>query len=188
MTIEIRRGRGCRAHRAERRREDDARKRHDGLRSPDRRLVSSKHATSPAGDPTAVAAPDSRARFSTAIRSETSGYARTSKSRRLGIGAAPREARRRALELLDLLGIAERADSPASLLPHGEERKLEVARARRPSRASYSWMSRRPGFPRPRSRLCACAWHGSRRARCRRAPDRPQHGARHGGVRSDPCA
>jgi len=47
----------------------------------------------------------------------------------LGVGASPREARRRAQELLDLLGIAGRADSRASALPHGDERKLEVARA-----------------------------------------------------------
>ncbi len=47
----------------------------------------------------------------------------------LGVGAAPRDARRRATQLLDLLGIAPYADAPASVLPHGEERKLEVARA-----------------------------------------------------------
>ncbi len=47
----------------------------------------------------------------------------------LGVGAAPREARRRSLQLLDLLGLAAQADALASALPHGEERKLEVARA-----------------------------------------------------------
>ena len=47
----------------------------------------------------------------------------------LGVGAAPRDARRRATQLLDLLGIAPYAEAPASVLPHGEERKLEVARA-----------------------------------------------------------
>jgi len=47
----------------------------------------------------------------------------------LGVGAGPREARRRADELLELLGLASRADTPASVLPHGDERKLGVARA-----------------------------------------------------------
>jgi branched-chain amino acid transport system ATP-binding protein len=47
----------------------------------------------------------------------------------LGVGAGPKEARRRADELLDLLGIGHRADTPAAVLPHGEEHKLGVARA-----------------------------------------------------------
>ena len=47
----------------------------------------------------------------------------------LGVGAGEREARRRADELLGLLGLSERAQAPAAVLPHGEERKLGVARA-----------------------------------------------------------
>jgi branched-chain amino acid transport system ATP-binding protein len=47
----------------------------------------------------------------------------------LGCGASPREARRRADELLGLLGLDRRADDAASVLPHGEERRLGVARA-----------------------------------------------------------
>lgn len=47
----------------------------------------------------------------------------------LGVRASPREARRRADELLDLLGLEPRADDPAAILPHGEARKLGVARA-----------------------------------------------------------
>ena len=47
----------------------------------------------------------------------------------LGTGAGPREARRRAGELLELLGLIGRAEAPASVLPHGDERKLGVARA-----------------------------------------------------------
>jgi branched-chain amino acid transport system ATP-binding protein len=47
----------------------------------------------------------------------------------LGGGASPREARRRADELLPLLGLAERAELEARVLPHGEERRLGVARA-----------------------------------------------------------
>jgi branched-chain amino acid transport system ATP-binding protein len=47
----------------------------------------------------------------------------------LGVGAGPREARRRADELLDLLGLASRQLDQASSLAHGDERRLGVARA-----------------------------------------------------------
>jgi branched-chain amino acid transport system ATP-binding protein len=47
----------------------------------------------------------------------------------LGVGASGREARRRAHELLDALGLARRAEASAAALPHGDERKLGVARA-----------------------------------------------------------
>ena len=47
----------------------------------------------------------------------------------LGIGAGPREARRRADSLLELLGLVTHADGPASALSHGDERRLGVARA-----------------------------------------------------------
>jgi branched-chain amino acid transport system ATP-binding protein len=47
----------------------------------------------------------------------------------LGAGAGSKEARRRADELLGLLGLTDRRGSPAAVLPHGEERRLGVARA-----------------------------------------------------------
>jgi len=47
----------------------------------------------------------------------------------LGSGARPREARRRAARLLELLGLTARRDGLAASLPHGDERKLGVARA-----------------------------------------------------------
>jgi branched-chain amino acid transport system ATP-binding protein len=47
----------------------------------------------------------------------------------LGDGASPKEASRRAGELLDLLGLAPYADASASALAHGDERRLGVARA-----------------------------------------------------------
>ena len=47
----------------------------------------------------------------------------------LGAGLGRRDARRRAWELLDGLGLAERASMPASALPHGDERRLGIARA-----------------------------------------------------------
>lgn len=47
----------------------------------------------------------------------------------LGVGARPREARARAARLVRALGLERVADAPAAVLPHGEERKLGVARA-----------------------------------------------------------
>ncbi len=47
----------------------------------------------------------------------------------LGVGASPAEARRRASELLGLLGLSGRAEQSAAVLPHGDERRLGVARA-----------------------------------------------------------
>ena len=47
----------------------------------------------------------------------------------LGVGASQREAAMRARELLALLGLGEYADRPAGSLPHGDERRLGVARA-----------------------------------------------------------
>jgi len=47
----------------------------------------------------------------------------------LGVGASAAEARRRAGELLGLLGLAEHGSSPAGSLAHGNERRLGVARA-----------------------------------------------------------
>jgi branched-chain amino acid transport system ATP-binding protein len=47
----------------------------------------------------------------------------------LGVGAGPREARRRADGLLHSLRLGAHADAPAGVLPHGDERRLGVARA-----------------------------------------------------------
>ena len=47
----------------------------------------------------------------------------------LGVGASPRVARGRAAEILGLLGLGRHADAPAGALPHGDERRLGVARA-----------------------------------------------------------
>jgi branched-chain amino acid transport system ATP-binding protein len=47
----------------------------------------------------------------------------------LAVGAWGREARQRADELLDLLGLEHRSELPAVALPHGDERRLGVARA-----------------------------------------------------------
>ncbi len=47
----------------------------------------------------------------------------------LGGGARPGAARRRADDLLELLGLRAREEQPAGSLAHGDERKLGVARA-----------------------------------------------------------
>jgi branched-chain amino acid transport system ATP-binding protein len=47
----------------------------------------------------------------------------------LGVGARPKDAGRRADELLELLALADHADVPAGALAHGDERRLGVARA-----------------------------------------------------------
>jgi branched-chain amino acid transport system ATP-binding protein len=47
----------------------------------------------------------------------------------LGVGTRPAAARRRAEELLVLLGLAAYAERPAEALAHGDERRLGVARA-----------------------------------------------------------
>jgi branched-chain amino acid transport system ATP-binding protein len=47
----------------------------------------------------------------------------------MGAGAGPREARRRAERLLESLLLQSYADAPAGSLPHGDERRLGVARA-----------------------------------------------------------
>jgi branched-chain amino acid transport system ATP-binding protein len=47
----------------------------------------------------------------------------------LGVGAGPREARRRADGLLESLQLGGYAETPAGSLPHGDERRLGVARA-----------------------------------------------------------
>src|SRR5205807_10307710 len=47
----------------------------------------------------------------------------------LGAGQSRRQARVRANELLDQLGLGHLAKLPASALPHGEERRVGIARA-----------------------------------------------------------
>jgi branched-chain amino acid transport system ATP-binding protein len=47
----------------------------------------------------------------------------------LGVGAGPREARRRADDLLERLALGANASAPAGTLAHGDERRLGVARA-----------------------------------------------------------
>ncbi len=47
----------------------------------------------------------------------------------LGAGLDRRQARRRAWELIDSLGLRSRARLPASALPHGDERRVGIARA-----------------------------------------------------------
>jgi branched-chain amino acid transport system ATP-binding protein len=68
----------------------------------------------------------------------------------LGAGLNRRAARRRARELIDGLGLQHVARLPASALPHGDERRVGIARARR---GSCCWTSRLPGWTMPRAAL-----------------------------------
>src|SRR2546422_2183614 len=47
----------------------------------------------------------------------------------LGAGLSRRNARKRAWELLESMGLRHAASMPASALPHGDERRLGIARA-----------------------------------------------------------
>ncbi len=47
----------------------------------------------------------------------------------LGVGSTPKQARAKATEILGLLGLDGYANAPADSLPHGDERRLGVARA-----------------------------------------------------------
>ena len=47
----------------------------------------------------------------------------------LGVGISRREARERTDEILDALALTHRREHPAGALPHGEERRLGIARA-----------------------------------------------------------
>jgi branched-chain amino acid transport system ATP-binding protein len=47
----------------------------------------------------------------------------------LGVGSGTKAAARRAAGLLELLGLSARAEQAAASLPHGDERRLDVARA-----------------------------------------------------------
>ena len=47
----------------------------------------------------------------------------------IGVGSSTAVARERATELLDMLALSDLAPAPAGVLPHGEERKLGLARA-----------------------------------------------------------
>ena len=180
--------RGRRADRPERRRQDDLVNVLTGFDFPTAGTSSSAGVTSRRWTPApARAAPGSPARSSTAARSRSSPSARTSRSPRSACGAGPREARRRADELLELLGLSARAEQPAGSLAHGDERQAR-RRARARDRAAVPAARRAGGGPaggggaRVRRRRPL----GARRARGGRAADRPQHGARDGGVRPDP--
>ena len=107
----------------------------------------------------------------------------------LGVGRRPRAARRRADELLELLGLGARGEVAAGTLAHGDERRLGVARALATEpqlRADGRARGRPAGGGSPGVRRSHAG--GARRPRRRRAPDRPQHGARDGGLRSHPRA
>ena len=122
--------RGRRADRPERRGQDDTRQRHQrvrlAVRGSRRARGGGHHAVEP-GTPRSRRA--RRGRSSTAARSGGCPCARTWRSRALGVGAGARRRAQRADELLEVLGLRERAEARGRSLPHGDERKLGVARA-----------------------------------------------------------
>ena len=174
--------RGRRADRAQRRRQDDARERHERASTSRRpgsvelegRDITSwrPHRRGRAGLARTFQHSHSFGNLSVRENVEVSA---------LGVGAAPREARRRAGSSSISSAISQRADAPASALPHGDERKLEVARALAIEPRFVLLDEPAAGLPEAEiPDFAARARDGSRRAWCGRAPDRPQHGARHG--------
>ena len=107
----------------------------------------------------------------------------------LGAGAGPARPARRAGELLDTARRWTR-DAIAGELPHGR-RAPARGRAGARDRAARSCCStsRRPGCPSRRCRSSPSSCVAIRdELRRRRPADRPQHGARDGGLRPDPRA
>lgn len=73
-----------------------------------------------------------------------------------------RALRAQAMELLELVGLAQDGDTPAAALPFGKQRRLEVARALATGPACCCWTNRRRDCAPPRSKgsttsCCACA-------------------------------
>ena len=191
VDLELAPGRGARPDRPERRRQDDARQ------PADRASTCPRAGGSTLGGTDITRWPP--------YRRGRAGLARTFQHGRLfrglsvrenvevaalGVGSSPREARRRAGELLELLGLADRAEDARRLLPHGDQRKLGVARALalRPrfvlmdEPAAGPARGRDPGVRRGRSARCTTD------VRRRRPADRPQRRADHGGLRPRPRA
>ncbi len=180
--------RGRRPHRPERRREVDARERADRVRL----------------DPTAGSVELAGRRITrwSAHRRARAGLARTFQHSRsfrdlsvrenvevaaLGVGAGPRKARRRADDLLELLGLeGQGASSPAGSLAHGDERRLGVARALATEPRFVLMDEPAAGLPEAEVPDFASVVRSVRDdVRRRRAADRPQHGARDERLRPD---
>ena len=81
----------------------------------------------------------------------------------LGGGVSARDARRRAEELLALLGLERYAHMPASALAHGDERKLGVARALATEPRYVLLDEPAAGLPEPEVPDFACRHSGRRR-------------------------
>jgi ABC-type uncharacterized transport system YnjBCD ATPase subunit len=104
----------------------------------------------------------------------------------LGAGLSRRQARARAWELIDSLGLRARARLPASALPHGDERRVGIARAVAVGpRSAAGRTGCRAGRCRE-PRFDDLDRDVARRARLRRAPGRARHEDHLPGVRADP--
>ena len=107
----------------------------------------------------------------------------------LGAGLSRRKARERAWTLLDSLGLARMANMAASALPHGEERRVGIARAVAVGAAVPA--ARRAGRGPRRPREPAARRddrEAARRRRLRRAARRARHAHHLPRVRADPGA
>ena len=182
--------RGRRPDRPERRRQVDARERAHRLRPARPRARSSSRAATITGWSPPPPRPR-RARAHVPAQPLVRGLSvrENVEVAALGVGAGPREARRRADRLLELLGLARRRGD-AGRGPRARRRAAARRRARARDGAVVRAAGRAGGGPARgggagvrRGRAL-----GARRPRRRRAPDRPQHGARDGRLRPDPRA
>ena len=116
--------------------------------------------------------------------------ARTSRSPRSASGAGPRRGARAApTSCSGLLGLARTRTRPPAALAHGDERRLGVARALATEPRFVLMDEPAAGLPEAEvPEFAAVVRSVARRPRRRRAADRPQHGADHGGLRPHPRA
>ena len=142
-------------------------------------------ATSRAGRRTAAAAPGSRGRSSTAASSAALTVRENVEVAALGVGRPRRRgAARGRASCSALLGLADARRRAAAVLPHGDERKLGVARALATAAALRADGRARGRPARGRDpRLRRGRPRRPRRLRRGRAADRPQRAADHGGLR-----
>ena len=157
VTVELPPARGGRAHRPERRRQVDARERPDGLRLPGRGVGRARGA----GHHALESAPARARRACAHVPAQplVPGALRPRERRGRGPRRGRVAARARSaaptslLESLHLDAYAERARRARS--PHGDERRLGVARALATEPRSCSWTSLRPASRRRRCRTFA---------------------------------
>ena len=130
VDLTLRRGRDTRPDRPQRRGQDDTRERARRVPACDGPAASCWEVrTSRPGSRPRSRAPGSCARFRTCACSRRSRSSRTSRQRLSPPARRDGRLARSAGRLLERVGLEQRADGPASALPHGEQRRLAIARA-----------------------------------------------------------